>query len=202
MASPSACRCHRASPSPPRSAPPSTTTDATLSRRASRSRGPGKPSTRVEHAVGLKFGDKHQKPLLVSVRSGARVSMPGMMDTVPQSRPERRHRRKALSKRLPATPASPGTAIAASSRCMARRRARRRTPPLRGDHREAPSSSAGVKGEDTALNSENWQRKVRSPSYNPSCGMVEIFETRPNRSRWIPAANSSGAPSAPCSAPG
>jgi len=36
---------------------------------------------RVEHAVGLTFGDKH-KPLLVSVRSGARVSMPGMMDTV------------------------------------------------------------------------------------------------------------------------
>jgi pyruvate,orthophosphate dikinase len=35
----------------------------------------------VEAAVGLKFGDKH-KPLLVSVRSGARVSMPGMMDTV------------------------------------------------------------------------------------------------------------------------
>jgi pyruvate,orthophosphate dikinase len=35
----------------------------------------------VENAVGLKFGDKH-KPLLVSVRSGARVSMPGMMDTV------------------------------------------------------------------------------------------------------------------------
>jgi pyruvate,orthophosphate dikinase len=36
---------------------------------------------RVESAVGLRFGDKH-KPLLVSVRSGARVSMPGMMDTV------------------------------------------------------------------------------------------------------------------------
>ena len=35
----------------------------------------------VEDAVGLKFGDS-QKPLLVSVRSGARVSMPGMMDTV------------------------------------------------------------------------------------------------------------------------
>ena len=37
--------------------------------------------TRVEDAVGLKFGDP-EKPLLVSVRSGARVSMPGMMDTV------------------------------------------------------------------------------------------------------------------------
>ena len=36
---------------------------------------------RIEQAVGLKFGDA-DKPLLVSVRSGARVSMPGMMDTV------------------------------------------------------------------------------------------------------------------------
>src|SRR5579863_5661142 len=36
---------------------------------------------RLEKAQGLKFGSKH-KPLLVSVRSGARVSMPGMMDTV------------------------------------------------------------------------------------------------------------------------
>ncbi len=36
---------------------------------------------RVEEAVGLTFGDA-TKPLLVSVRSGARVSMPGMMDTV------------------------------------------------------------------------------------------------------------------------
>ena len=35
----------------------------------------------IEDAVGLKFGDKVH-PLLVSVRSGARVSMPGMMDTV------------------------------------------------------------------------------------------------------------------------
>ncbi|HET6233901.1 MAG TPA: pyruvate, phosphate dikinase [Acetobacteraceae bacterium] len=35
----------------------------------------------VEQAVGLGFGDA-ARPLLVSVRSGARVSMPGMMDTV------------------------------------------------------------------------------------------------------------------------
>jgi pyruvate,orthophosphate dikinase len=37
--------------------------------------------TQVEEAIGTKFGDA-QNPLLVSVRSGARVSMPGMMDTV------------------------------------------------------------------------------------------------------------------------
>ncbi|HVR91835.1 MAG TPA: pyruvate, phosphate dikinase [Novosphingobium sp.] len=35
----------------------------------------------IEAAVGKKFGDPAD-PLLVSVRSGARVSMPGMMDTV------------------------------------------------------------------------------------------------------------------------
>ncbi len=36
---------------------------------------------RIEAQVGRKFGDA-ENPLLVSVRSGARVSMPGMMDTV------------------------------------------------------------------------------------------------------------------------
>jgi pyruvate, orthophosphate dikinase len=35
----------------------------------------------VEEVIGAKFGDP-EKPLLVSVRSGARASMPGMMDTV------------------------------------------------------------------------------------------------------------------------
>jgi len=35
----------------------------------------------VEEQMDMKFGDA-QNPLLVSVRSGARVSMPGMMDTV------------------------------------------------------------------------------------------------------------------------
>jgi pyruvate, orthophosphate dikinase len=36
---------------------------------------------KVENSVGKKLGDK-DKPLLVSVRSGARDSMPGMMDTI------------------------------------------------------------------------------------------------------------------------
>ncbi len=37
--------------------------------------------TKMEEINGKKFGDK-QNPLLVSVRSGARASMPGMMDTI------------------------------------------------------------------------------------------------------------------------
>jgi len=36
---------------------------------------------KLEHDAGLGFGDP-RRPLLVSVRSGARVSMPGMMETV------------------------------------------------------------------------------------------------------------------------
>ncbi len=36
---------------------------------------------KAEKAMGAKFGDT-KNPLLVSVRSGARVSMPGMMDTI------------------------------------------------------------------------------------------------------------------------
>ena len=37
--------------------------------------------TKMEGITGKKFGDK-KNPLLVSVRSGARASMPGMMDTI------------------------------------------------------------------------------------------------------------------------
>ena len=36
---------------------------------------------KLEEYTGKKFGDLNN-PLLVSVRSGARVSMPGMMDTI------------------------------------------------------------------------------------------------------------------------
>src|SRR5437016_5445713 len=37
--------------------------------------------TRLQEATGRRFGDS-MNPLLVSVRSGAAVSMPGMMDTI------------------------------------------------------------------------------------------------------------------------
>jgi len=36
----------------------------------------------IEKIMGTKFGDQSAMPLLVSVRSGARDSMPGMMDTI------------------------------------------------------------------------------------------------------------------------
>src|SRR3981189_555211 len=36
----------------------------------------------MERIMGTKFGDTTKMPLLVAVRSGARDSMPGMMDTI------------------------------------------------------------------------------------------------------------------------
>ncbi len=41
----------------------------------------GEALKRIEKAMGSRFGDP-KEPLLLSIRSGARVSMPGMMDTV------------------------------------------------------------------------------------------------------------------------
>jgi pyruvate, orthophosphate dikinase len=41
----------------------------------------GEAMAKLEDASGKKFGDP-ERPLLVSVRSGARASMPGMMDTI------------------------------------------------------------------------------------------------------------------------
>ena len=43
----------------------------------------------LEKRAGKRLGDA-EDPLLVSVRSGARVSMPGMMDTRPEPGAERR----------------------------------------------------------------------------------------------------------------
>ena len=72
---------------------------------------------RLEAATGKQFGDG-ENPLLVSVRSGAAVSMPGMMETILNLGPQRRHGRGPAPGRA-ATPASPGTPTAASCRCTA-----------------------------------------------------------------------------------
>ena len=69
-----------------------------LSRRskASKSR---RALAQIEQAiVGAKFGDA-DNPLLVSVRSGARASMPGMMDTVLESWPSTNKPSKGLKTR-------------------------------------------------------------------------------------------------------
>ena len=62
--------------------------------------------TKMEAITGKKFGDK-ENPLLVSVRSGARASMPGMMDTILNLGPQN-----------PVIHVGPGTATEDSFRCI------------------------------------------------------------------------------------
>ena len=62
---------------------------------------------RLEKRTGKRFGDTGD-PLLVSVRSGAAVSMPGMMDTILNLGPQRRRGRRASRARR-ATRASRAT---------------------------------------------------------------------------------------------
>ena len=76
-----------------------------------------RPWRKIEEVMGAKFGDT-TNPLLVSCRSGARESMPGMMDTVLNIGLNDTTVR-GPGQADPATSASPGTATAASCRCTA-----------------------------------------------------------------------------------
>ena len=70
----------------------------------------------VEKIMGAEFGST-KNPLFVSCRSGARESMPGMMDTVLNiGLNEKTLEALARSRK---TSVSPGTAIAVSCRCTA-----------------------------------------------------------------------------------
>ena len=71
---------------------------------------------KLEKAMGRKLGDPFD-PLLVSVRSGAKFSMPGMMDTVLNLGSTTRASR--VSPTRPTTSASPTTRTVASSPCTA-----------------------------------------------------------------------------------
>ena len=76
----SACRCRPASPSPPRSA---TGYYANGKRLSGRAEGAGRRRrSTISPALPAGASAIPEKLLLVSVRSGARASMPGMMDTV------------------------------------------------------------------------------------------------------------------------
>ena len=126
-----------------------------LSGRARRPRSrPRSPRSRRRSA--RKFGDA-DKPLLVSVRSGARASMPGMMDTVlnlglndetVEGLAESSRRRALRLRQL--SPLHPD---------VRRRRARRRAPPVRGDPRASTRTTA-ASTLDTELDAEDWQTLV------------------------------------------
>ena len=71
----------------------------------------------VEQIMNMKFGDS-ANPLLVSVRSGARASMPGMMDTI-LNLGLNDEVVEGLAKKIEQSPGSHGTRTAVSYRCTA-----------------------------------------------------------------------------------
>ena len=73
----------------------------------------------LEDAMGKTLGDPRD-PLLVCVRSGAKFSMPGMMDTVLNLGLNDASRARASPSRPAATCGSRATPTAGSSRCSAR----------------------------------------------------------------------------------
>ena len=104
-------------------------------------------------------------PLLLSVRSGAKFSMPGMMDTV-LNLGINDEVVEAADRRGPATHTSPGTPIADSSRCTERWSS---VFPSTSSRRSSPSSEtvAGVE-DDSELTAEDLER--------PRGGSSEIVE--------------------------
>ena len=133
----------------------------------------------VEEAVGLKFGDA-SKPLLVSVRSGARVSMPGMMDTV-------------LNLGLNDTTVL-GLAAASGDERFAWDSYRRfiqmyGSVVLGVDHHrfeeiiESAKLDAGVV-EDTALTAKNWQSVVEGYKDMVASEIGRPFPMDPNEQLW------------------
>ena len=85
----------------------------------------------LEDNIGRRLGDRHD-PLLVSVRSGAKFSMPGMMETVLNIGLNDASV-KGLAEESAATSGSPGIPTAGCCRCSARPcwRCRARCSPTR-----------------------------------------------------------------------
>ena len=154
----------------------------------------------IEKIMGTKFGDKTAMPLLVSVRSGARDSMPGMMDTI-------------LNLGL-----NDQTVLALGQGDEERALRLGLLPPLRPDVRRRRHGRAEArrtkitsrsKSSSTASSTSVITRTSKTPS-SPSTTCKELVDAfqgadQGAHRQGISAGSrgsSSGAPSAPCSAPG
>jgi pyruvate,orthophosphate dikinase len=156
---------------------------------------------RLEQATGKGFGDPHN-PLLVSVRSGAAVSMPGMMDTILNLGLTRRRCRGSPRRRRML--ASPGTATGASCRCSATSCSRSR---WRSSNRsfEAAMKSAGVE-RDADLSAEaleklvgDFKKTVLEETGNPFPDRADRAAAR-TRSRRSTSPGATRAPRSPTAA--
>ena len=151
----SACRCRPASPSPPRSAPPTTPTTGQYP--ADLAGQVDAALARIEQAVGPEVRRRAQAAAGLGPLRRARLDARHDGHRA-QPRPQRRHRR-GPGRSCPATRASPGTAIAASSRCTATWCSASTITASRRSSSTPSRRAASV--EDTALTAEDWQQRGR-----------------------------------------
>ncbi len=120
----------------------------------------------MEKIMGYKFGDAKGMPLLVAVRSGARDSMPGMMDTILNlglndqtvARARRRDEERALRVGL-LPPLHPDVWRRRARRAEARRR---RSRAVRSRHRRASSTRSITRTSSTRdLTAEDQKELVK-----------------------------------------
>ncbi len=93
----------------------------------------------MEKIMGTKFGSTSGMPLLVAVRSGARDSMPGMMDTILNL--GLNDQSVVALANATKNPRFAWIAIAGSSRCMATSSSVCRSAPMKITNRLKPSST-------------------------------------------------------------
>ena len=145
---------------------------------------------RSARITGKTFGDR-ANPLLVSVRSGARASMPGMMDTV-LNLGLNDETVEALAQEI-RRPALRLRQLPPLHHDVFRRGARRRASSLRGDPRRPQGRATATRSTPISppTTGSSWSRATRSASRRSTA-------SRSRRTRT----SSSGARSARCSAPG
>ena len=144
----------------------------------------------LEQTIGRRLGDPDD-PLLVSVRSGAKFSMPGMMETVLNVGLNDELGARVWP-RAPRTRGSPGTPTAGSSRCSAR---------------PCSASTASASSTPSTAEGRAGRRRRRRPRRRRPAGAGDDVQghragrRRPSTSRRT-RASSSTSPSAPSSTPG
>ena len=130
--------------------------------------------------TGKQFGDADD-PLLVSVRSGARASMPGMMDTV-LNLGLNDVTVKALAEPNPAIAASPWTATGASSRCIATScwaSSHHHFEEILDDHKHRNGYTL-----DTDLNADDWETVIGRYKARVQEERGEPFPQDPHAQLW------------------
>ena len=185
----SACRCRPASPSRPRSARTTTPTTRRYPEGPSRAGRRRARRGRPHHRQGTSATATN--PLLVSVRSGARASMPGMMDTV-LNLGLNDETVEALAKQI-RRPALRLRFLPPLHHDVFRRGARHRASPLRGNPRRPQGHATATRSTPISppTTGSSWSRATRSGSRRSTA-------SRSRRTRT----SSCGARSARCSAPG